>query len=208
MPNALVHLNVGNKLVKKYKKLDDEKFYLGLITPDSNKINDNLEKSERWRAHLRAKNLDVWEDNVIKFYDDNIDKYDKNYLLGYCIHILTDIVFDRIYFDKNIDQIHQMGIWQDEFEFYHENLRKYEANQTFENWWKEVLRKIKHAKGISINLLSIDEIEKWRDKKLEEYEDLEKCNYGFITEELIDEATKDVEKILIKNKMVDFGDGD
>jgi len=203
MPNALVHLNVANKIAKKHINLDESQYYLGIIVPDTVNLYGFAEKSKRWAAHIRAKDLNVWESNIIEFYNQNKEKYDNNYLVGYVIHVLTDIVFDRIYEKELLDKIHRRGVFEDEFEFYHQELRKYEASQIEEKWWKEVVEKLNKAVGIEINSIDADEIEKWRDKKIKEYEEKEKMQADMINEELIEKATEQVEEILSKNMIIE-----
>jgi len=203
MPNALVHLNVANKIAKKHINLDESQYYLGIIVPDTVNLYGFAEKSKRWAAHIRAKDLNVWESNIIEFYNQNKEKYDNNYLVGYVIHVLTDIVFDRIYEKELLDEIHRRGVFEDEFEFYHQELRKYEASQIEEKWWKEVVEKLNKAVGIEINSIDADEIEKWRDKKVREYEEKEKMQADMINEELIEKATEQVEEILSKNMIIE-----
>lgn len=203
MPNSLVHLKVGNEIAKKYKELDYPQYYLGTIAPDTVNLYGFAEKSKRWAAHIRAEDLDEWENNIIQFYKQNINKYDNKYLIGYLIHILTDIVFDRIYEDELLEEIHNRGVFADEFEFYHQELRKYEASQIEENWWKNVVEKLKKAVGIDINSIKSKDIEKWRDKKIKEYEEKEKSQFDMINEELIYKAIKQVEEILIKRGIIE-----
>ena len=203
MPNALVHLNVANKIAKKHINLDESQYYLGIIVPDTVNLYGFAEKTKRWAAHIRAKDLNVWESNIIEFYNQNKEKYDNNYLVGYVIHVLTDIVFDRIYEKELLDEIHRRGVFEDEFEFYHQELRKYEASQIEEKWWKEVVEKLNKAVGIEINSIDADEIEKWRDKKVREYEEKEKMQADMINEELIEKATEQVEEILSKNMIIE-----
>jgi len=203
MPNALVHLNVANKIAKKHINLDESQYYLGIIVPDTVNLYGFAEKSKRWAAHIRAKDLNVWESNIIEFYNQNKEKYDNNYLVGYVIHVLTDIVFDRIYEKELLDEIHRRGVFEDEFEFYHQELRKYEASQIEEKWWKEVVEKLNKAVGIEINSIDADEIEKWRDKKVREYEEKEKMQADMINEELIEKATEQVEEMLSKNMIIE-----
>ena len=203
MPNALVHLNVANKIAKKHINLDESQYYLGIIVPDTVNLYGFAEKSKRWAAHIRAKDLNVWESNIIEFYNQNKEKYDNNYLVGYVIHVLTDIVFDRIYEKELLDKIHTRGEFEDEFGYYHQELRKYEASQIEEKWWKEVVEKLNKAVGIEINSIDADEIEKWRDKKVREYEEKEKMQADMINEELIEKATEQVEEILSKNMIIE-----
>ena len=92
MPSILFHELVGYKIASKYKKYDTNNFYLGLMVPDSVNAYGFASKENRWRTHRRDKNLDIWQENVIKFYKENKGKFEETYLAGYVIHILTDII--------------------------------------------------------------------------------------------------------------------
>jgi len=202
MPNSLVHLKVANEISKKYVELDCPQYYLGIIAPDTVNLYGFAEKSKRWAAHIRAKDLNIWENNIIEFYKQNIEEYDNKYLFGYLIHVLTDIVFDRIYEKELLDKIHTRGEFEDEFGYYHQELRKYEASQINEIWWKDVISKLNQAEGITINSINATEIEKWRDKKIKEYDGKEKMKADMINQELIQRAANQVEEILIKNNIM------
>ena len=47
------------------------------------------------------RNLNSWKLSLKKFYLENKTKYNEDFLLGYVIHILTDIVYDE-YFEEEI----------------------------------------------------------------------------------------------------------
>ena len=75
MPSILFHELVGYKIASKYKKYDTNNFYLGLMVPDSVNAYGFASKENRWRTHRRDKNLDIWQENVIKFYKENKGNY-------------------------------------------------------------------------------------------------------------------------------------
>ena len=100
MPNIIIHELVGLKIANKYKELDNKYFYLGLLSPDAVNLNGFASKEIRWTSHIRDKDLNVWRDNIFKFYKNNKSKYEESFIDGYFIHILTDIIFDDFFYDK------------------------------------------------------------------------------------------------------------
>ncbi len=99
MPSLTIHAKVGYEIGKKLH-LNSYNYYLGILAPDAPNLNGFAEKKERWAAHVRREDLNDWRDALKKFYQNNKNKYNHDFLLGYYIHILTDIIFDDyFYFD-------------------------------------------------------------------------------------------------------------
>ena len=95
MPSILFHELVGYKIASKYKKYDTNNFYLGLMVPDSVNAYGFASKENRWRTHRRDKNLDIWQENVIKFYKENKGKFEETYLYIF-LQILYVIEYIKI----------------------------------------------------------------------------------------------------------------
>lgn len=142
MPSILFHELVGYKIASKYKKYDTNNFYLGLMVPDSVNAYGFASKENRWRTHRRDKNLDIWQENVIKFYKENKGKFEETYLAGYVIHILTDIICDRIYQNKLYPKLLEEGYdYNTAYSHYEKGIEKFENSNINENWWKYVKEK-------------------------------------------------------------------
>ena len=67
------------------------------MVPDAVNAYGFASKEKRWKAHFRDDNLEKWQINVIRFYEENYNKYENTYLMGYLVHVLTDIICDEIY---------------------------------------------------------------------------------------------------------------
>lgn len=102
MPSTLFHLRVGYEFAEKYKKYDNPKFYLGVIAPDAVNLHGFAKKEIRWKTHNRDWNLEVWQNNIIDLYNNLKNVNDNDFLLGYIVHILTDLVVDDLYLNKGI----------------------------------------------------------------------------------------------------------
>ncbi|HNX15226.1 MAG TPA: hypothetical protein PK854_08695 [Oscillospiraceae bacterium] len=131
----MMHLLVGDGIAKADNRVKGTgQFYLGCFLPDSVNVGGFAPKDVRWAAHLRAKSLPEWYENVGKFYCENRKKYDNDLLLGYCVHCITDAAFDE-FFHKDIwkkAEAANLTGWDECFRF----------DRTVMDglWWKEKLR--------------------------------------------------------------------
>jgi len=99
MPNTMIHEKIGFELSKKIN-INSYDYYLGLLAPDSQNLERFAEKEERWTAHLRAKNLNDWRKNLYTFYQKEKNNFKRDFIIGYCLHILTDIIYDDYLYKK------------------------------------------------------------------------------------------------------------
>lgn len=97
MPNIMIHEKIGYELSKQLNT-NSYDYYLGLLSPDTPNLYGFGPKEERWKSHVRKKDLNEWRKSLKDFYINNKENYNKNFLLGYIIHILTDIIFDDYFY--------------------------------------------------------------------------------------------------------------
>ena len=71
MPNTVVHEEVGYYLSKKLD-ISSYEYYLGLMAPDAVNVKHFANKQERWTSHVRDKDLNIWKENLKKFYKKEI----------------------------------------------------------------------------------------------------------------------------------------
>ncbi len=97
MASRLLHLAVAEKLMKQFPIKDINRFRLGSILPDA--YNSAFSKSD---SHLKIlvcgkskKTYDL-DGYLLKF----IDKMDDELYLGYYMHLIQDLVFREIIYDK------------------------------------------------------------------------------------------------------------
>lgn len=93
MPNTMIHEKVGY-YVGKHLNINSYNYYLGLLAPDSPNLNGFAPKGERWLAHQRRKDYNEWRDSLKTFYNQEKDNYPRDFIIGYFVHILTDIIYD------------------------------------------------------------------------------------------------------------------
>ncbi len=164
MPGAVTHLNAAYCFKEKYEgTLDLPQFYLGAVCPDAVNVNGHAPKELRWPAHLRNADLKVWENNIIYFYNENYGKIDHSYLLGYVIHIITDIVWDKEYDSALFAVMYKNGVAPNmlKAERWCE-IDGYEASQKDSLWLKSVLDDLKVATPIDVGTLSKEDVALWQ----------------------------------------------
>ena len=197
MPTILFHLKVANEYVKKNNKYDTNNFYLGNIAPDAVNAYGFASKEKRWGAHIRDKDLNKWKQNVIEFYKKNIGVTEEDFLRGYCIHILTDILMDEKYVSIFKNQIIEKGIEEEKlYDYYEKAIYKYENSMLNENWLKEEVKKIKSANIIEFNNISkqlqIDNIK----YNINKYSKREYEEADFIKDNVIEDIIEEIQEIL------------
>jgi hypothetical protein len=170
MPSILFHELIGYKFAKKYKEYDTPNFYLGLMVPDSVNAYGFASKEQRWKVHFRDSNLEIWEKNIIDFYKNNKEKYDKNYITGYFLHVLTDIYCDKVYKNKIYSDLIEKGYnYESAYSYYENEIKKYENSNINEQWWKYVQENLTEAEKIEINGMNQKMIEDWINYNLDKY---------------------------------------
>ena len=194
MPSILFHELIGYKIAQKYKKYDTNNFYLGLMVPDSVNAYGFASKEDRWRTHVRDENLDIWQKNIIKFYQENKKDFEETYLVGYVVHVLTDIICDKIYQNKLYPRLLKEGFdYHIAYSYYEKGIEKFENSNINAEWWKYVKNKFQNGDiqpicGMKKQMI-LDEV-KYTINKYEK-RNYEEC--GFIHDKFADEV---VEKII------------
>lgn len=170
MPTTGIHEEVAYLIANKYKKLDTSNFYLGAIAPDAVNINGLAEKEIRWESHLRNEDLDVWMNNVKKFYYENKEKNNEEFLLGYVLHIITDIIHDKYFYWpirkkmdlENINKHHQ-------HELLRSSMEEYDYQNEKEPFWSHIKEKLDNCSVYSIRNIKEEDLLAWKNKSLEKH---------------------------------------
>ncbi len=151
MPGPITHLKVAYIYNKEMGGKFSPQLYLGSICPDSVNVDGHAEKEIRWPAHLRDKDLNVWYQNAKRFYEENITKYDNSYLVGYILHIVTDIAWDMWFDGPLFAEMYKSGVPKEELkETRWAELYGYEKHQSKLPWFSEtaVCLKVTTAENI------------------------------------------------------------
>ena len=173
MASCMIHLYTGWLYAQKNARLlRNPSFYLGCVMPDCVNVDGFADKETRWRAHVRAKDLSLWEKNAADFYHKNQGATSDALLTGYTIHILSDILWDRYFHDsvwsraREMEPQQQNGFapgWVECFRFDGERMRSL--------WWQDTIRPfLEQAHPESINGLPISLAEAYRRYLLYTYE--------------------------------------
>lgn len=103
MSYQMIHLEVAYRLLDQYKWVEKpEDFLLGAIAPDSVHFHEEYdvqlkEKSHLWDCGPRwgiTLESDKWKENVLQFWKLHKEDGNRDFIAGYCVHILTDWLND------------------------------------------------------------------------------------------------------------------
>lgn len=194
MPSIVIHEEVAVYL-SSIIHCDSYEYYLGVLAPDAPNINGFAEKEERWMAHVRRKNLQEWRNSLYNFYLLEKNNYPKDFLIGYIIHILTDIIYDDFLYLKVREEIEKKGISREEsHNIMREDMKKYHFEK--EDYWKDILKTSNTS--FSIQNISKEELLEWKEKQLLE----ETSKSQFITKEVIEELNRLVRQELLERYQI------
>jgi hypothetical protein len=191
MPACMVHLYIGYRFQKSCHLIQNKsQFYLGCIAPDAVNLDGFAPKDVRYSAHLRKPELEDWMQNVIDFYSNQKGKLDRDFLLGYILHIYSDIAWDKKFDSILWNALKEQGLpLEQQFSARWEELFAFDQTQFDTKWWnEEVSPELQKAKAIPINNIEADLIDRYRAFKLDGY--LHTLQYDtprILTQEFMDE---------------------
>lgn len=103
MAYSMVHMEVAYRLLAKWEWIENPgDFLVGAVAPDAVHFCKNYqiqmkEKSHIWDCGPRwgiTEDSNKWESNVMRFWEKNKGADNRDFIAGYCVHILTDIQND------------------------------------------------------------------------------------------------------------------
>ena len=148
MPNIMIHEKVGDYIGKQLN-INSYDYYLGLMAPDAPNLEGFAPKEERWMAHQRRKDYDEWRKSIISFYQKEKENYPKDFLLGYYIHVLTDIVYDDYFYLEVRKEILKNYSLEESHQIMREDMNKYYFDEI------NTIKRILQEKEDSYNILNI-----------------------------------------------------
>lgn len=117
MATWIAHLRIAENILKNMDDLDSIAFILGNVGPDSGVPNED------WSSFNPPKKITHWinEENNIdaeRFFDkyikNNFMEYSKySYVLGYYIHLLTDIEWSKFFNEKKKNALYNKKLKED-----------------------------------------------------------------------------------------------
>ncbi|MBP5678289.1 MAG: hypothetical protein J6X28_00480 [Bacilli bacterium] len=185
MPSIRIHEKVGD-IIGKEIGISSYDYYLGLLAPDTPNIDDIVRKEDRWMAHQRRKDLEEWREAIDHFYRQEKDHYPKDFILGYYIHILTDIVYDDFFYLRVRDTIEETYSREESHQIMRQDMEKY----TFDHL--SDIKKILQEEDTSYDILNIGKgkLRKWKEKNCSSWDEKRKSQY--VTDNIIDDLAKKV----------------
>ncbi|GAA0779222.1 hypothetical protein GCM10008908_37450 [Clostridium subterminale] len=117
MATWIAHLRIAENILKNVDDLDSTAFILGNVGPDSGVPNED------WSSFNPPKTITHWinEENNIeankffnKYIKNNSMEYSKySYVLGYYIHLLTDIEWSKFFDEKKKNALYNKKLKED-----------------------------------------------------------------------------------------------
>ena len=199
MPTSVIHEIVAKKITTSNKMLDNYNFYLGCVAPDAVNFSGFAYREMRWKSNLRDKNLQVWKRNVLNFYIKNKNKYEESFIKGYVVHIFTDIIYDEKFYDIVVNPMKEINLVNHEAHLY--MLEEMDAYGNNNLDYQYVIDKLKSL-DINYQIINIskEQLNDWKNKVISK--NLPTIKVKYITENIIDELTKEVIKQLIENRII------
>ncbi len=197
MPLPMVHLGTARVYAKDFSVLSYcPEYYLGCISPDAIHVRENIDKKDKRITHLHAEGPE-WENNVINFLKQNRNKKNYSFLLGYGIHILTDIIWwETVYIKFKQKYEKDMNPIQDLKTAYYNDADQLDF-ELYKNseWCETIWTLLKKSESFSVEgLLEKREISAWKNHTLT-YFDIEESKHKkpikYFTIEELEEFMKD-----------------
>jgi len=172
MPLPMIHLSVAVK-IESFKTQKSAEFYLGSISPDAVHMRSNFVQEDKIKSHFNTKVSAAIDelDSLCEKIENSVGK-EREFLLGYLIHILTDLFWhDTIYktyekryaADPAAIQDRRMGYYNDtdqlDFAFYEK-----------ESWRPAVWELLAQAEIFYVEgIVNKDEVAAWNLRTLNWY---------------------------------------
>lgn len=177
----MVHLEISKKLIDAgFDSKDLPSFYLGSISPDAIHMRQNSDRSDKNQTHLMPQGKSWREIDEKDYFDFTLDFVNKNhktintdFLWGYSIHILTDMLWTKHLYCEFVEKYKKdTAPVQDERWAYYNDTDILDQVLFNESAWREdVWQSLRAAKAIDfLDLLSADEIDAWKERTLHWYD--------------------------------------
>lgn len=168
MPFPMIHLRIGWNILNgtgEIKRPAD--FLLGVLAPDAVHVRAHYHSDMKRVSHLCVgdekwgliTNDQEWQERVLRFLKDNRGSEHGDFLLGYCVHILTDIQNNRKVWTP-FRKVNQVVLDHGGGSLYHQESDKvdYGFYESFP-YRKEICRLIEMADGLDLEPIIIgDEV--------------------------------------------------
>lgn len=203
MPLPMVHLSTAIKVYEKLNIKPSPQLLLGSLAPDAIHMRKNTVREDKSITHLTDKpHLDKFE-RVKSMYELYKNSKDSELIKGYCIHLLTDYLWNNIImvsFEKNIPED---ILPEDRRALYYLETDQIDFN-LYRNmdWRPQVWRELQEVSITDItSLLTGEEISLWRDRVINWFDKLKqepKIAPKYITDSMVDAFIDKASTIIIE----------
>ena len=185
MPLPMVHLSVAEKMIGAGFPIKEQpQFYLGTLSPDAIHMRQDADRLAKNITHLlpaEKEKIHSWEDRnegyyfefVRDFINTNQAKASTDFLMGYAIHILTDMLWTKRVFSKFTEKFNMSDIFvQDKLKAYYHDTDIVDYQLCNESDWRSDVWQSLQGVAYSdfLNLLSAQEIKLWNERVLNFYD--------------------------------------
>ena len=194
MPSIMIHEKIGYDLSTKLH-IHSYDYYLGLLAPDAPNLNGFAPKEERWMAHQRRQDYDEWKDSLDSFYHKNQTHYSRDFLIGYYIHIMTDIVYDDLLYLNVRERILKHYPMEEAHQIMSDDMYSYYFPEFGEI--KTILKE--SSQSYDILNISKDTLLLWKEKQISRNIEESHCRYlteqdiSFLGEQVFKEVEERIE---------------
>jgi len=180
MPLPMVHLSVAKKIAEAGFEIKDlSLFYLGSISPDAIHMRENADRYAKKLTHLgnpSSVNMNFTDESEDEYVNLKLDfvKINKNkvnidFLWGYVIHILTDMYWFKMVYNKFFDDYKKdtAPIQDERWAYYNDTDRLDQILFNECEWKDDVWQSLKDVEYFDfLDLLSAQEIKAWNKRTL------------------------------------------
>ncbi len=133
MSYTMTHILIAERVLEYVNRpVNYATYIVGAIAPDAVHANPNYSIELKEKSHIFSEGLkwgevtsenefDKWLDSVKAFYTNNYYKYDRDFFLGYIVHVLTDICNSRDIYAPFYKSLVQDEIVEKKKQFSYEN---------------------------------------------------------------------------------------
>lgn len=172
MPLPMVHLSTAEK-INTLQCLKSPEFYLGSISPDAVHMRAGFVRDDKTRSHCNARVFAAIEELApLCVRIENSAGKEREFLLGYLVHILTDLFWEDTIFkmygeryemDPAPIQDRRMGYYNDTDQL---DFAIYEK----ESWRPKVWEMLTQAEDFAVEeAVTMDEVAAWKHRTLNWY---------------------------------------
>ena len=165
MPNIMIHERVGLFVSSEFG-LSSYDFFLGVLAPDAVNLNGFAPREVRWLSHQRRSDYREWREAIRSFYLQKKGTISDDFLFGYYVHVLTDIVFDEFFYLDIREKILEDGFrLQDAHFLMREDMDKYSFSEI-----SDIIKKL-YGSQSSFEILNISSnfLLKWKEKCIQNF---------------------------------------